>query len=211
MILGRCATVLWCAGICLTLPACFSLPNYPKDWPALQMLKPGECPAIDGMFDDKPVAVSHGFETDGYSNSLSYYLAPKDDLKYLQAVDRFHVRLQHGTINVVAYYQDQEVLRRDLSTQSPCEQSLARIITDKSFAIDPFSASVLDSKEWRGLGLAADGSLILETHFSGGGTILLIPVVIVRQGWVRYQPSLPTPVGSEQARPAQPASEHAGE
>ena len=200
--------ILFLSAVLLTLPGCISLPEYPKDWPPLQSVKAGECPAINGTFEDTPIAFSHGFETDGKSNSLSSYLVSKGDLKHLEVLERINVRLHEGRVNVAVYNRDEEVLSRILNTKPPCEQSLVKVLADGSFAMDPLSASVLASKEWRGLGLAADGSLILELHFSGGGTILLVPVAFVRRGWVRYRPSLPTSDGYEQGAPAQPVTAH---
>jgi hypothetical protein len=189
----RCAALLPVVGSLLGATACVSLPDYPKEWPPVASANSGGCPAIEGTYDDKPVAFSRGWETDNSPNTLSSLLLLHKDARAFQG-DRVDLRLRDGQLTVVGYDQGKQVVTRVLHTKTSCEQSMLVVVTDNSFAMDPFSASVLDSREWCGLSLATDGALIVEKHFSGGGTILLVPVAFVRRGWIQYRPtSSPNP------------------
>jgi hypothetical protein len=204
MTFGRGPVILLLAGIWPTLPACVSLPDYPKDWPAVTPVKPGDCPAIEGTFEDKPVAFSRGSQTQGTNSLSAFLLRYKQDRTYLQ-VDRVHLSSQEAQISVIAYDPDnKEAQRQVLKTEPRCEQ-LVKVVTDSSFEIDK-NLIAFGSKEWVGLGLATDGSLVLETHYSGGGEALLIPFAIVRRGWVRYRPSLPSAESNKQGTAAEAAT-----
>ncbi len=193
----RRAALLLVIGTLLGLTACVSLPDYPKEMPPVVSVNAGGCPAIEGTYDNKPTAFSRGWETDNAPNTLASALLPHKDAEAFKG-DRVELRLRDGQLTVVAYDQGKQVATRVLHAKPRCEQSMLVVVTDNSFAMDPLSGSVLDGHEWCGLGVAADGSLIVERHFSGGGTILLVPVAFVRRGWIQYRPtSTPNPAPAD--------------
>jgi hypothetical protein len=190
------------AAALLGLTGCISLPDYPKDWAPVASANSagtsGGCPAIEGTYEDKPISFSRGWETDNSSNTLSSFLLPPPRHAKAPQGDQVDLRLRDGQLTVVLYDHGKQAVTRVLQVKPHCEQSMLVVVTDNSFAIDPFSGSVVDSREWCGLGIATDGSLIVERHLSGGGTILLVPFAVARRGWIEFRPaSLPGPTSAE--------------
>jgi hypothetical protein len=177
---------VWTLAIGTLLTGCFSLPEYPRDWPPLQQVKQGDCPTITGSFENQPAATDHVWATDARaSGELVLFFFPQAELR---TVDHVSFETRPLELDVELHLINGDTIEQVFKSEPQCKDSMLLISQPRSTAVDPLSLSTVSDRESNALGLATDGSLILEPRYSAGGAVVLVPVAAAKRGWLRYEP-----------------------
>ncbi|HKE44259.1 MAG TPA: hypothetical protein VKB41_06940 [Steroidobacteraceae bacterium] len=177
---------VWTLAIGTLLTGCFSLPEYPRDWPPLQRLGDGDCPSIAGDFENQPAAKNGGLWTDpSVSGELVSFFFPQAERNAVE-----HVSFQTGAsdIAITLHLHNGDTVDQAFKREPTCKDSMLIIPRPGGTAVDPIALSAVTNHESYALGIATDGSLVLEPRHFGGGIAVVLPFAVVEHGWARYKP-----------------------
>ena len=174
---SRVIALMAVAGSCA---GCVFHSDYPKGWAPVQTVASGQCPSIAGRFDNDGQSAHTN-----YPEWLSSLLSIKEHGSVVELVDdrsgvlRVRVLIPTRTSPVIG----------EKAIPYTCDEDGLRLVGGYEFHGAAPIATV--GKGTLHLTRAGDGSLVARLTRSDAGLLLVLPIVVSEQSWIRFAPETP--------------------
>lgn len=189
---------------------CISLPAvYGETWAAPVALEGGQCPVIDGDYQNAGERFTLGtYEKQAISlaYTLGNYAEQRDDVPAhltfenpaADAYETVSLQLSAGRLHVVAARADGTRRSFDLPTEKRCHDSA--VILKPAWDNGTVLVASMATRSKLALGRAEDGSLLLLSSDAAMGFLFYMPIVAGSgKEWTLFPPALPAIEGSTPA------------
>jgi hypothetical protein len=176
--------------VSMTLGGCVT--RYPHDWPQLTQAKAGDCPTVDGTYDELGIQADQLWVDKLQKQHLSQFLGAKADDS--PSVVSVNLRLQPTELEVTETHADGRVSTRRIALRWQCTDSLLTVDSGIDGGLFQTGAAITGFGTGSTvLGRGIDGSLLVRTRSTMVGVALfIIPVGGVLQEWFRFREAPPS-------------------
>jgi len=203
------------AGVLMILitTGCVVIEPYPDEWPKLGEAPKVGCPDLSGTYRDlaedpkscTPNARGEIFSLCSLGTALQAYALSSLDFHYRLA--QFHDRFteiskwKNGLLTFRVLGRNGTITKRTIRLDNKHVQCNEKGLVLSEIGSDAFGGTGLVPGKFKAtFQLGEDGSLIMKSSGFAGGVMVILPVVMVGQQWLRWVRATPGPVQPQSLR-----------